>query len=82
MALRALMLRKKIDEAKKNLERAQATKAELEKREAELEASIAEAQTDEERAIFKDPTEQFFRSCVYFLNIFSLITSLKFELAL
>lgn len=50
MALRALMLRKKIDEAKKNLERAQATKAELEKREAELEASIAEAQTDEERA--------------------------------
>ena len=24
--------------------------------------------------IFKDPTEQFFRSCVYFLNIFSLIT--------
>ena len=49
MALKALMLRKKISDAKKQLDAVTAKKAELESREAELEKSIDEATTDEER---------------------------------
>ena len=50
MALKALMLKRKIDLAKKALEELRAKDADFATREAELEASIAEVQTDEERA--------------------------------
>ena len=50
MALRALMLGKKIKDAKKSLEEARAKLTDLETREAELEQSIEEAETDEEKA--------------------------------
>lgn len=48
MALKVLMLRKKIDDKKKALNALLAKDAELEKREAELEQSIAEAQTEDD----------------------------------
>ena len=50
MALKALMLRRQIELAQKALADLRAKDADFEKREAELEASIAEVQTDEERA--------------------------------
>lgn len=48
MALKVLMLRKKIDDKKKAMNALIEKDSELEKREAELEKSIAEAQTEEE----------------------------------
>ena len=49
MALKALMLRKKINDKKAALDSLRAKDAEFEKRELELESSIAEAQTEEEK---------------------------------
>lgn len=54
MALRALMLKKKIDETRKALEKAMSKRTELEKREAELEQSISEAETEEEKAAVEE----------------------------
>lgn len=54
MALRALMLKKKIDETRKSLDKAMAKRTELEKREAELEQSISEAETEEEKAAVEE----------------------------
>lgn len=59
MALRALMIRKKLDEKKKNLEALRAKDADFEKREAELEAAIDEAETDEEKAAVEEEVEKF-----------------------
>ena len=59
MALRSLMLGKKIREAKKKLEEARAKLAELETREAELEKSIEEAETEEETAAVEEAIEGF-----------------------
>lgn len=59
MALRALMLRKRIDDAKKQLEQLRAKDAEFERREAEIEASIEEAQTDEEKTAVSEAVEAF-----------------------
>lgn len=59
MALKAIMLRKKIDEKKKALEEVRGRKAELETREAELETAIEEAETDEERKAVEDDIEKF-----------------------
>lgn len=56
--LKALMLRKKIDEAKKALEAARAKRDELKKREAELEQDIAAASTDEENAAVEEAIDQ------------------------
>lgn len=63
--LRALMLRKKINESKKALEalRAKETdfetrKAELEKREAEIAEAIEEAETDDERKTVEEAVEK------------------------
>ena len=50
MALKALMLKRRLDLAQKALADLRAKDAEFATREAELEASIAEVQTDEERA--------------------------------
>ena len=44
--LKTLMLRKELDDKKKMLEALRAKDADFEKREAELEASIAEAETE------------------------------------
>lgn len=59
MALRALMLRKKLNDAKKALEALRAKDAEFEKREKEIEASIEEAEVEEERAAVEEAVESF-----------------------
>lgn len=59
MALRALMLRKKLNDAKKALEALRAKDAEFEKREKEIEASIEEAEAEEERAAVEEAVESF-----------------------
>ena len=59
MALKALMLKRKIDLAKKALEELRAKDADFAQREAELEASIAEVNTDEERAAVDEAVSAF-----------------------
>lgn len=59
MALKALMLRKKIDNKKKELEAIRAKTAELEKREAELTAAIEEAESEEEQRAVEEEVEAF-----------------------
>lgn len=59
MALKALMLRKKIDGAKKSLEAVIAKDNELKTREAELEKAIAETETDEERSAVEEEIAKF-----------------------
>ena len=59
MALKALMLRKKLNDAKKALEALRAKDAEFEKREKEIEASIDEAEAEEERAAVEEAVESF-----------------------
>ena len=59
MALRTLMLRKKIDEVRKNLEEAKAKQVELQTREAELEEAINEASTDEEKETVEAAVSEF-----------------------
>lgn len=59
MALRAIMLKKKIDDKKKELESLRAKSEDLAKREAELESSIDEAKTDEEKAAVEEEVNKF-----------------------
>ena len=57
--LKALMLRKKLDDAKKQLEAIRAKSEEFATREAELEADIAAASTDEEKAAVGEAIDKF-----------------------
>lgn len=59
MALRTLMLKKQIDEKRKSLNVAMEKRSELEKREAELEQAIAEAETDEEKQTVDEAVTAF-----------------------
>ena len=59
MALKALMLRKRLNNKAKELEALQAKAAELEKREAELETAINEAETEEEHTAVEEEVEAF-----------------------
>lgn len=59
MALKALMLRKKLNDAKRALEDLRAKDAEFESREAEITQSIEEAQTDEERSAVDEAVDAF-----------------------
>lgn len=59
MALKALMLRKKIDAKKKELEALRVKAEGFATREAELEAAIEEAETDEERTAVSEEVESF-----------------------
>ena len=59
MALKALMLKRRLDLAQKALADLRAKDAEFATREAELEASIAEVQTDEERAAVDEAVTAF-----------------------
>lgn len=59
MALKALMLRKKIDQKKKELETLRAKDAEFTTREADLETAIAEAETDEEQRTVTEEIDSF-----------------------
>lgn len=59
MALKALMLRKKIDSKKKELGALREKDADFVKREAELEAAIAEAETQEEKDAVDSEIEKF-----------------------
>lgn len=59
MALKVLMLRKKINDAKKALEALRAKDAEFETREKDLEKNIEEAATDEERSAVEEEVTNF-----------------------
>lgn len=66
MAVKTLMLRKKIDEKRREMEtltakrsEIEAKKAELETREGELEEAIKEAETEEEKSTVEDAVNQF-----------------------
>lgn len=59
MALKVLMLRKKLNDAKKALEILREKDADFQTRETELEKSIEEAQTDEERTTVEEEIEAF-----------------------
>lgn len=59
MALKALMLRKKIDAAKAKMDAMREREQELERRSAELEASIEEVSTDEEQQTVDELVNQY-----------------------
>lgn len=59
MALKALMLKRKIDLCKQALEELRSKDADFKKREEELEASIAEVQTDDERTAVEEAVTAF-----------------------
>lgn len=59
MALRSLMLGKKLRDKKKALEELRAKMSDLESREAELEKAIEETETDEERAAVEEEVANF-----------------------
>lgn len=59
MALKALMLRKKINEAKKSLDALRSKDADFAAREAEIEKSIDEAETEEERSAVEEEIDSF-----------------------
>jgi HK97 family phage major capsid protein len=59
MALKTIMLRKSIDKKKEELEALRQKDAEFQTREAELEAAIGEAQTDEEQAAVSEQVEAY-----------------------
>ena len=59
MALKALMIKRKLDDAKKALEELRSKDADFAKREEELETSIEEAQTDEEKKAVEEEIEKF-----------------------
>lgn len=59
MALKVLMLKRKLDEKRSQLQAAQAKAEELETREAELEADIEAAETDEEKEAVEEAVAEF-----------------------
>ena len=59
MAIRALMLRKKLDEARKRMDELTVKETELQEREVELTAAIEEAQTEEERSAVEESVDQY-----------------------
>lgn len=59
MAIRALMLKKKIDAKRSQLDDLLKTGEELERRETELAQAIEEAETEEERSAVEEAVEQF-----------------------
>lgn len=59
MALRALMLKAKIDKKRSELEELRKKDADFEKRETELETAIGEAQTEEEQQLVSEQVEAF-----------------------
>ncbi len=59
MALKVLMLKRKLDEKRSQLQAAQAKAQELETREAELEADIEAAETDEEKEAVEEAVAEF-----------------------
>lgn len=59
MALKALMLRKKLNDANKALEAIRAKDADFEQRHADLEKSIEEAETEEERAAVEEAVDAY-----------------------
>lgn len=59
MAIKALMLRKKLDDKKKLLEELRAKDADFATREAELETAITEAETEEEKATVEESVNAF-----------------------
>lgn len=59
MALKALMLRKKLNDTRKALDALRAKDADFETREADLEKSIEEAETDDERTAVEEEIDTF-----------------------
>lgn len=59
MALRALMLKKELDQKRKALADLLKKDADFEARSAEIEAAIAEAETEEEKAVVRESIDEF-----------------------
>lgn len=59
MALKTIMLKRKIDKLRSDLEELQAKDADFETREAELEAAIDEAQTEEEQSAVEELVDKY-----------------------
>lgn len=59
MAIRTLMIRKKLDDANKRMKELQEKEEALQEREAELELAINEAESEEERAAVEESVNQF-----------------------
>ena len=59
MALKALLLRKQLDDKKKALEDLRAKDQEFQTREAELEAAISEAESEEDKAAVEGLVNEF-----------------------
>lgn len=59
MALKALMIKRKLDEKKKALEALRSKDADFVKREEDLETAINEAETDEEKAAVEEEVDKF-----------------------
>ena len=59
MALKVLMLRKKLDGKRKDLEALRAKVTEMATREADIEKAIEEAETEEERTAVEEEIEKF-----------------------
>ncbi len=59
MALKALLLRRQLDDKRKALEALRARDADFARREAELESAIGEAESDEDRQAVEDLVEEF-----------------------
>lgn len=59
MAIRTLMIRKKLDDANKSMRELQEREEALQEREAELEQAIVEAETEEERSAVEEAVDQF-----------------------
>lgn len=59
MAIRTLMIRKKLDDANKRMKELQEKEEALQEREAELELAINEAESEEERAAVEEAVNQF-----------------------
>lgn len=84
MALKALMIRKKIDEKKKLLDALRQKDEEFKKRESDLEQSIEEAESDEERAVVEEEVnkyeEEFAAHSEELTNLESEVSGLEDEL--
>lgn len=74
MALKAILLRKKIEEAQKQLKELRDGTPDFEKREAELTEAIEEAKTEEEKAAVEEEVEKFTEEKTEFENEESRIT--------
>ena len=79
MALKALMLRKTLDGLNAKLEAARKKSTELVTREAELEESINEAESDDEKAAVNEAVEEYDKEKEYYGKHWSEVHEGKYK---